>query len=82
MTGEEKAEQLQRDYKAVFGTEAGKRVLEDLKRWCHVLWPSFTGDPYETVFNEGKRAVYLHIQSMLELDVEELRKLAKEGYYE
>ncbi|RLE44514.1 hypothetical protein DRJ16_02135 [Candidatus Woesearchaeota archaeon] len=82
MTNEERLEQLVRDYKTVFGSEAGKRVLEDLKRICNVLFTSFRSDPYETAFCEGQRSVFLHIQTMVERDMEEIKKLIEEGYYE
>lgn len=44
-------------------------VLADLARLCMAGETSVVpGDPQGTAFNEGKRAVWLHLQAMLALD--------------
>jgi len=60
-------EQLKGDYKATFSTASGKRVLDDLAKRCFVKTTTFREpDLNATIFNEGKRAVYLHLQTMIE----------------
>lgn len=58
--------QLKADYRAAFSTVAGQRVLDDLSKRCFVRQSTFKGDCNITIFNEGKRAVFLHIQTMSE----------------
>ena len=49
--------QLISDYKIVFGSEQGERVLEDLKKRCHFYaTTNVKGDSHESAFYEGKRA--------------------------
>jgi hypothetical protein len=51
----------------------GRLVLADLARLCGVGRTSFVpGDALETAFNEGKRAVFLHLAAVLALDAAEL----------
>ena len=55
---------------------AGRLVLADLARLCCATQSSVVpGDPHGTAFNEGKRAVWLHIQDMLALAPERLSEL-------
>ena len=59
-------EQIKADYKYIFSTDQGKRVFEDLRRRCFMDNTTFvTPDPYFIAFNEGKRAVMLHIKTMV-----------------
>lgn len=58
-------QQLKSDYETIFNLPAGKRVLKDilLSGKCEVS--SFVaGDQAYTAFNEGKRALALHIKQM------------------
>lgn len=60
-------EQIKSDYKATFGTASGIRVLEDLEKRCFVKTTTFREpDLNATIFNEGKRTVFLHIQTMID----------------
>ena len=43
-------------YVEFFQSVVGKRVLEDLKE-TYLLPLSYSKDPYQTAFNEGKRAM-------------------------
>jgi len=65
-SSEKLIEQMREDYAFVFGSEAGKRVLEDLLIGCHAKRDCFDNDPYRHAFNAGKRSVGLHISSMIE----------------
>ena len=54
------------DYRAAFGSEAGRRVLADLARFAHMGHPSYVrGDAMETAFREGERNVVLRILALL-----------------
>ena len=58
--------QLIGDYKIVFGSEQGERVLEDLKRRCHFyVSTNVKGDSHESAFYEGQRAAVLCIENVL-----------------
>jgi len=68
---------LREDYKKVFTTEEGKRVLADLEKTCFFKSTIFVpNDALTMAFNEGNRAVLLHILTILELNIEELEKLS------
>tara|TARA_R100001510_G_scaffold57599_1_gene66369 strand:- start:2489 stop:2692 length:204 start_codon:yes stop_codon:yes gene_type:complete len=58
--------QLKVMYKDTFGDNAGKKVLEDLELRCNWRASSYVaGDANATAFEEGKRAVILHIYNMM-----------------
>lgn len=60
---------LSQDYKEVFGSEAGKRVLKDLLTVCKHNSPTFVpGQADVTAFNEGMRRVALRIVNFVEMD--------------
>jgi len=57
---------LRQMYKDVFGEHAGKQVLGDLEARCNWRVSSYVaGDANATAFEEGKRAVILHIYNMI-----------------
>ena len=54
------------DYRLVFGSEAGRRVLSDLARFAHMGHPSYVrGDALEPAFREGERNAVLRILALL-----------------
>jgi len=56
-------------YNDLFTSEAGKQVLGDLEARCNWRTSSYVaGDANATAFEEGKRAVLLHIHNMLRVD--------------
>ena len=58
--------QLKVMYQDTFKDNAGKKVLEDLELRCNWRASSYVaGDANATAFEEGKRAVLLHIHNML-----------------
>ena len=69
MDEKEKAKILKQiisDYKLVFGSQEGERVLEDLKRRCHFYATYYVkGDSHESAFYEGQRAAVLWIDNVL-----------------
>lgn len=68
----------QQKYKEIFNTDVGEFVLASLFDFSGFYKQSFvSGDPYLTSFNEGKRAVALHILQMLALKEEDIRNLVR-----
>lgn len=72
---QDQVEQLARDYKATFNTEAGKRVLEDLELRNFMKTTTFDGNPNIMIYREGQRSVLLHINTMRTADIKRLREL-------
>lgn len=63
---EKDLKQLTVDYKTVFQSEAGQRVLDDLKKRCSFHTTThIKGDSHESAFLEGTRSVVLFINNML-----------------
>ena len=63
---EKKLAQLKKDYKIVFGSDEGKRVLDDISIRCHESSTTFSKDnSHETAFLEGQRSISLFIKAML-----------------
>jgi hypothetical protein len=63
---QKKIEQLRKDYKIVFGSDEGKRVLEDISIRCHERTTTFNKDnSHETAFLEGQRSMLLFLKAML-----------------
>jgi hypothetical protein len=59
-------EKLKFMYKEAFSTSGGKKVLADLEARSNWRVSSYVaGDANATAFEEGKRAVLLHIHSMM-----------------
>ena len=59
-------EQLKKDYKIIFGGDEGQRILKDIKLRFHEFATTHQkGDPYETAFLEGQRAVLNFIKAMI-----------------
>lgn len=64
-------------YQALFNTNDGKFVLEDLRKFFGDR-PSFVvGDSYQTAYNEGQRYMYLRIKKILEMDLGKLIERSK-----
>ena len=67
-------------YRTVFNTPDGRKVFRDLTDFCMTFQTTMTGNSW-TYFNEGKRAVGLHILNMRELGFEEeVKQMARETY--
>jgi hypothetical protein len=63
---QKRVEQLRKDYKIVFGSDEGKRVLEDISIRCHESSTTFSKDnSHETAFLEGQRSISLFIKGIL-----------------
>lgn len=61
-----------RDYVFTFRTEAGKRVLQDLAKFCRANETTFRADPREHAVLEGRREVFLRIANHMNLSTEQL----------
>ena len=68
------------DYQQTFGTEAGKRVLDDIKKLSKVL---FAIVPYDNngrldlgamAYKDGQRSVLVHIYAKLRKDPYEVKQ--------
>lgn len=63
---EKDIKQLAIDYKTTFRSEAGERVLDDLKKRCsYHTTTHIKGDSHESAYLEGARSVVLFISNML-----------------
>ena len=63
--------QLQNDFKTVFNSDEGKRVLADLEKRCHFLTTTnIKGDSHESAYMEGQRSILLFLKAMLQNDNE------------
>ena len=66
---------LVNDYKNIFSTPHGNRVLMDLCHHHHIFSSTFKGEkPLELAFSEGEREVVLRILSFLNMDTIKLIK--------
>jgi len=65
-------------YKRLFTTEEGVEVLKDLETDCYLRSSTFSKDAMEMAYREGMRSMVLHIKSMLDLDLEQFKKLNEE----
>ena len=59
-------EGLKVNYKTIFNTDEGKRVLADLEKRCHYhSTTNVKGDSHESAYLEGARSAVLFINNML-----------------
>ena len=72
----QKLKEKREDYKKTFDSEEGKRVLKDLEKVCMYRSTTFDKDALIMAFQEGLRAVYLHITTVMNMDLEELERIA------
>ena len=78
-----KAAHLIQAYKAVFSSEDGRLVLQDLAEKCHMLSPvtdvsCSNGFSAASAFYDGKRAAFLDIVKMSACDGRKLVELLQE----
>jgi hypothetical protein len=83
-TAEERYKQLIEDYKHVFNSDAGKRVLEDLASASGFQMPVFDekedSSGRQMAYRDGRRSIVARIQWMLELSREQFQQKAREAY--
>jgi len=73
----DKIKGIQEDYKTVFRSEEGKRVLAHLETMGFWNSTTISKDPNITAFNEGNRAFLLSIKTILNTDLEALAEMYK-----
>jgi hypothetical protein len=68
-----KPQDIAEAFKRTFSTEDGKVVIEWLAGYCRYDNTSYeiANDIHTTIFNEGKRAVYLQIKKWMSLELPE-----------
>ena len=60
-------QQLQTDYKVIFNSDEGVRVMADLEKRCHFMTTTnIKGDSHESAYMEEQRSVLLFIKQMLQ----------------
>ena len=57
--------ELKARYKALFESDDGEVVLDDLRNRFYIFRPTFSDLPHEQAYCEGQRTVVLFLQSML-----------------
>ena len=61
-----KLKELVQNYKTAFNTDAGKTVLDDLKKRSHFFNTTHVkGDSHESAYYEGQRSLVVFIESLL-----------------
>tara|TARA_R100001086_G_scaffold240680_1_gene167032 strand:- start:12324 stop:12581 length:258 start_codon:yes stop_codon:yes gene_type:complete len=68
------------DYKEVFHTEAGRRVLADICKSAHIANSTYDQhvDPQMTFIREGERRTVLRILHTLKMKPSDIEKLLEE----
>lgn len=61
-----------KNYKKVFGSETGKKVLWDLLKACGFMSDGFDENPNVTSYNSGARSMVLRILKIVEMNESEL----------
>lgn len=70
--------QRQQCVQEIAETEAGKQCFAWLRNYvCRMDDPTFTQDPYEMAFREGRRSVWLEIQAEINKDTNEIIQQAE-----
>jgi len=72
-------ESLQQAYNKVFDSVEGRRVLEDLERVTLLNTTTFNSDALIMAFQEGGRAVMLHINSMRKMNIKLMKEVQDDG---
>ena len=74
----EVAEQVRKDYQTVFNSEAGQRVLEDLKKVCFYYDTTLDVLPHVMAYREGTRNAIINIETKLKLTAVKVKELENE----
>lgn len=73
------AKDLQKAYRATFGSGRGKDVLEDLRRAAGIGRQSYVpGDAMETIFRDGKKSMIYLIEQHLDGERDEPKETSEE----
>jgi len=63
-----------RDFKDLFASDKGRRVLYKLMSHGHLLSPSWNKDPYQHAFNSGQRDTVMFILTTMKTNMRDLEK--------
>ena len=74
----EVAEQVRKDYQTVFNSEAGQKVLEDLKKVCFYYDTTLDVLPHVMAYREGTRNAIINIETKLKLTNVKIKELENE----
>jgi len=67
------------DYRAIFDTPQGKRILQRWFKSYHMNVPvTVQGDPISSAFRDGQRSVVCEIVRTMNLSDEEIRKIQED----
>jgi len=69
--------QLIDDYKHVFSSDAGQRVLRDLEDFSGLLSDGFDPDTSVTAYNAGRRSVGIYLLRMLEMSRSDIQDMVR-----
>ncbi len=79
MTVNKKLLERRAAYHKTFNNPEGEKVLADLKRFCRATLPTAdVNNPNVTYLLEGRREVWLRIQSLLQLTEDDIYNLIEE----
>ena len=70
---------LKRGYTAAFQGQTEQVALRDLANFCKANAETYHPDARINAYNEGRRSVWLRVQQMLNLSLDELVKLYSGG---
>jgi len=74
MPSEDEVLKLQKAYSKTFSSEEGQIVLEDLQKICFKNSSTINEVPIVMAFNEGHRAVMLHIETRMKMTLKTIPK--------
>ena len=66
MQQNKKLQELIKDYKIIFNTDEGKRVLDDLKKRSYFYNTTHVqGDSHESAYYEGQRSLVVFMETLI-----------------
>ena len=66
MQQNKKLQELIKDYKIIFNTDEGKRVLDDLKKRSYFYNTTHVqGDSHESAYNEGQISLVVFMETLI-----------------
>lgn len=74
----ERLKSLQQAYNKTFESEEGRKVLTDLYKICFKNSSTINEMSHIMFFNEGHRAVLLHIETMMKMNLYKLKEMQDE----
>ncbi len=69
-------------FQRLLATDDGKEFLKYISEESGAYRPTFSEDPYETAFKEGKRALFNHIVSLTNISPATIQKQIQSAHEE